>query len=434
MIHSVSVNSQNFKSDNVNYNRRFTPPMPQGEDLYIAREMRESKEAKRKERTNTLFSRAGIAAQVVLAAAFSGLLIMEIRKHKLKKQDLQLQKEVFKRQFPDNVNTSKIEDSLIDMTKADYVPDLSAQSINPKVKKFIQEAIDTLKVDKEIREYTGAKMPPRMLLMWGGTGTGKTFTAKIFAKAQGAQYAEVQFSDLSSKYVGETAIRITEKFEQFKKLALANPNKQYVLTFNEVDSLITNVDNVGENTAHYLQNRTSFLNGLDSIKDIPNLTIVGTTNINPHTAKLDAATLNRFGNIIEIPLPTKEELKAALKWQLRDSKAVKEHDFLNKDKGLDKFLDDLVDKKCSQRDLENIVNIALNKFNIAADKKGKPDALKMKFSTKYLKDALNSKEFMANNVKNGKDPVKIELPKVSLWQAIKLRISGWAKHGNDKAA
>ena len=369
------------------------------------------------------WQKAGVIAQFGLAVAFLGLLVMEVVKHKFSKKISKIQEEQFKRQFPDMVDklTGKnpVESLFKDVTKDDTIPELSAESINPKLKKFINETIDSLKVDKKICEYTGSDMPPRMLLLHGPTGTGKTFTAKIFAKAQGAEYTEVQFSDVSSKYVGETSVFISNKFKNFADLAKAHPDKKYVVAFNEIDSLINNVEKLGENNLHLGQNRTSFLNGLDSIKDIPNLTIVGTTNINPNSAKLDAATLRRFGNVFEIPLPTKEELRASLKWQLHKCQAAHMHNFMETNKGaIDAFLDKMVRRRCAHGDMETIAQNALNKFKL--DIKDKPDALNQKFDIKYLEEALREKEVIASGI--GTEPINFQpRKKISLWNLIKLR-------------
>ena len=66
----------------------------------------------------------------------------------------------------------------------------------------------------------------------------------------GAEYGEVQFSELSSAYIGETAVNITNKFKELAELAKKNPDKQYVVAFNEIDSLINNVDKLGSNNLH----------------------------------------------------------------------------------------------------------------------------------------------------------------------------------------
>ena len=432
----LTITPTNFKADNKSnmFNQRNNTSQNQidygedygldyGNDILDLQSVALDRQ-RRKEEKKENWHKAGVIAQCGLAFAFLGLLGMELIKHKFNKKVVKMQEEQFKRQFPDIAdkleNKNPVEELFKNVVKDKAIPDLSADSINPKLKKFINETIEALKVKKEICEYTGSDMPPRMLLLHGPTGTGKTFTAKIFAKAQGAEYAEVQFSDVSSKYVGETSVFISNKFKNFADLAKANPNKKYVVAFNEIDSLINNVEKLGENNLHLGQNRTSFLNGLDSIKDIPNLTIVGTTNINPNSAKLDAATLRRFGNIFEIPLPTKEELKASLKWQLHNCKAaVEKYDFMKEnEKEIDEFLDKMVKRKCAHGDMETIAQNALNKFKLAI--KDKPDALKQKFSIDYLNQALDEKEVIASGIGNGTSYFNFTMPKkLSLWEKIK---------------
>lgn len=285
---------------------------------------------------------------------------------------------------PTKTNFSKI---------SSRMPSLSDDCMNPKAKDFISKTTKILKTPKEFLDYAGTKNP-RMVLFHGPTGTGKTFSAKMLAKEMGAEYGEVQFSDLSSEFIGKTAVNISKKFNEVAKLAKKHPDKQYVLTFNEIDSLINNVNKLGPNNTHLGQNRTSFLNGLDSIKDIPNLTIVGTTNINPQTANLDAATLSRLGNIFEIEKPIANEIKSSLKFHLGKSKAAE--DLIKDDEGLDKIAKMIYDKKGAQRDVENIVDTSLQNF--VYKNADKPDKMSEKLTLDYLTDAVNKKETWAAGI------------------------------------
>jgi AAA+ superfamily predicted ATPase len=276
---------------------------------------------------------------------------------------------------------------------ADKMPSLNDDCINPKSRHFITQVVNILKTPTDIIKYTGAKNP-RMVLLHGPTGTGKTFTAKMLAKEMGAEYGEIQFSDLSSEYVGKTAVNISAKFKELSKMARKNPNKQYVVAFNEIDSLINNVEKLGANNMHLGQNRTAFLNGLDSIKNIPNLTIVGTTNINPKSANLDAATLSRLGNIFEIQLPSAKEIMASLKFHLSKSEAAK--DLILNDAELARLAKSIEEKAGAQRDVENIVDTALTDFTIAI--KDKTNAKDIKLSSDYLQKVIDSKETWAAGI------------------------------------
>ena len=282
---------------------------------------------------------------------------------------------------------------------SENMPALTDDCINPKVRDFIQQVTKILKMPKDLLDYTGAKNP-RMVLFYGPTGTGKTFSAQLLAKEMGAKYGEIQFSDLSSEYIGKTAVNITRKFKELKKLGKKHPNEQYVIAFNEMDSLIGNVEKLGSNNKHLAQNRTAFLNGLDSIKDMKNITIVGTTNINPHTAQLDQATLSRLGNIFEIEKPIMPEIKGALKFHLGKSKAADE--LIKNDAELEKLAQAIVDKEGAQRDVTSIVDDALRKFTIEID--GKSDAKTRKLTADYLQKAIDSREVWAAGIKTAKTP------------------------------
>ena len=276
---------------------------------------------------------------------------------------------------------------------SEKMPSLSDDCVNPKVKNFINKTIKILSAPCDYLKYTGANAP-RMVLFHGPTGTGKTFSAKLMAKEMNAEYAEIQFSDLSSEFVGKTAVNISKKFKEIAKIAKKNPDKQYVVAFNEIDSLINNVNKLGSNNMHLGQNRTSFLNGLDSIKDIHNLTIVGTTNINPKTANLDAATLSRLGNIFEIEKPISKEIKSALKFHLNKSEAAK--DLIKNDTELDKIADMIFAKNGAQRDVDTIVNNALSDFTVANLEKA--DNKTIKFTADYLENAIKNKETWAAGI------------------------------------
>ena len=283
---------------------------------------------------------------------------------------------------------------------SDKMPSLNDDCVNPKVKDFIQKTVGILKTPKDLLEYTGAENP-RMVLFHGPTGTGKTFAAKLLAKEMGAEYGEIQFSDLSSEYIGKTAVNISQKFKQLAEMAKKNPDKQYVVAFNEIDSLINNVEKLGSNNMHLGQNRTSFLNGLDSIKDIPNLTIVGTTNINPNSANLDQATLSRLGNIFEIKRPTAKEIVASLKFHLgKKSKAT--GDLIKNDAELQKLAEQIEAKAGAQRDVEFLVKDSLLDFT--RDIEGKADAKSTQMTADYIEKAINKKETWAAGIETGTTP------------------------------
>ena len=263
------------------------------------------------------------------------------------------------------------------------IPDYMDDCVSKYVREAIVKRKNLAEKSPEVLKHLGLDKQANMYVFWGVPGTGKSLSAKIMAKALNAEYAEVQFSDLSSEYVGATSVNIKNKFKDIYKLAKNNPNKQYVITFNEIDSLINNVAKLGANNEHLGQNRTSFLNGLDLIKDCPNVTIIGTTNINPNSAKLDPATLSRLGNIVEIGLPSEIELVACMKYHLKKSPVA--NDLLNNKAELEKIAKEIYKRKGTQRDTAKIIETAISEFG-----QGVSDT-SSQLPTDYIYNAIKNK-------------------------------------------
>ena len=382
------------------YNTKFqaetkVPKQPMTQDEVVLQMMNEQKKRiKKEERKRNI----GLGAQVALAAAFVTMAVTSVLQYM-------------------RIGGKKVAKTVF--SKIDNMPALTDGSVNPKAKSFIERTVKMLKKPSNISEYAGATTPPRMVLFWGPTGTGKTFSAKLLAKEMGAEYGEVQFSELSSAYSGETAVNITNKFKELAELAKKNPDKQYVVAFNEIDSLINNVDKLGSNNLHLGQNRTSFLNGLDSIKDIPNLTIVGTTNVDPNSANLDPATLSRLGSIFEIQKPEVPEIVASLKYHLKKSRAAS--DLVKDDAELERLAKDIYAKNGVQRDVESIVNTALSDFAVSIED------TTTKFDSSYIANVIAGKETWAAAI--GK-PQSLEeeaaqfLQKPGMWDIIARLFGG----------
>ena len=284
------------------------------------------------------------------------------------------------------------------------MPSVKDGCVNPKVRDAIERFVNILKVPKDVANYTKAA-PPRFMIFYGPTGTGKTFSGQLVAKELNAKYAEIQFSDLSSEYIGKTAVNISKKFAELKKLVNKNPNEQHVVVFNEMDSLLNNVNKLGSNNQHLGQNRTAFLNGLDSVKDCKNLTIIGTTNVNPKSGNVDLASLGR-AVIQEIQLPIEEEAMYAFDFQL--SKYGGTEALRNNKDALRNLAKQIVDKKGSNRDIEKIVETATSDFTI--DIANKPNALKEQISEHYLQKAIDAKEIWASGIDDSADAVSSAVP------------------------
>ena len=245
-------------------------------------------------------------------------------------------------------------------------------------------------MDEKVAKYAGSKSAEQCVLFHGPSGTGKTFSAKLMANELGAQYAEVDFPKIASPYVGQASKNINQVFSDIAAKAKAEPNKKFLVAFNEIDSMLIPMEKSGSNQSYVLENRTAFLNGLDSIKEFKNVKIVGTTNANPKSGNLDLAALSRFGNLFEVELPTRKEIIASKKGLLNNKN----------EREIEKFADELLKKHFSQRDVEKLAENAQTRFAIDIAKKSNP--MEQKFDIKYLKEALKNKEFTTGSM-NKKD-------------------------------
>ncbi len=381
----------------MSYNNRYTPPMPDSavDDMFIMQAM-EQKKALKKEKSKENWQKTGIIAQVALAAAFITMAITSIiglKKVGVNGHDIAK-------------NTKLIWE---DITKKQDFPNLTDDCVNPKVRDFIEKMKKRGNVKKEVLEYTGMKNPEQCILMYGPSGTGKTFSGQLLAKELGAEYTKVQFADVSSPYIGQTSVEIQNVFKQLHETATKNPEKKYVVSFDEIDALLVPREKCGANNLHLAENRTAFLNGLDLIKDCENLKIIGTTNVNPSTGNLDKASLSRFKNMIEIDLPNTTELQAALKFQLKNLKAIEKYNFFeNNKKEIEDFVKDLQKRKYSQRDVEDIAKKAVDDFGIKIN--DSTNVTDEKFDIKYLRKAVENKGLTTGAISDEVVPAWAKIP------------------------
>lgn len=380
MTYSINNSAINFKTNEqnsgINYIPRKTAPKPNEQsldDLFILQKRVEQEKAK-KEKNKEKWNKAGITAQIVLAASFATMATVGLLAF-------------IKQNGKGGVTKLDFED----IVKKVNFPSLEDDCVNPKVREFIKNIKNNSGLSKEVREVSGAKNSEQFLLMYGPPGTGKTFSAKMMAKELGAEYAEVQFADVSSPYIGQTSVEIKKIFNTLSQKAEKEPNKKFLVAFNEIDALLVPREKCGSNNLHLAENRTAFLNGLDQISKFKNVKLVGTTNVDPASGNLDKASLSRFGNMLEITLPTQKEILAALKFHLKkDATAIEKHKFFEKNSSaIDKFVQKLHDNKYSQRDIEKLSEDAHNRFGIAI--KETKDAAAEKFDIKYLEEAFNAK-------------------------------------------
>lgn len=402
---AVSNVSPSFKNTNaVRYPSRQYDPRLQQQVL-----MQQEADKKNK------WQKAGVIAQIGLAAAFVTMAITGLLTHKANKTMLKAQTEYFLSHKKDNESKiteemmKKFKEEFVDLSKNKGIVDIADESLPKSFRDWAKDIVEGAQTPKAINEFFGTEATPNMIYMYGGSGVGKTYNADVLLKALGAERIKRQFSSYSSKYIGETSVNITTFFNQIEKMLQENPNKKFGIVLDEFETLAHSIEKLGENQTHLKENRTALLNGIDQIRKYPNVYIVASSNVPLETGQIDKAIARRFGKNLEIEYPTVKALLASLKTQLKNCKGVKNgsYDFFaQQEREIKEFLETMHRRRGGHGDVETIVKEAINKARIetkeraitegAIDKTGKIlDQAKLdkvlnetKFDIKYLKEAL----------------------------------------------
>lgn len=136
--------------------------------------------------------------------------------------------------------------------------------------------------------------PGYRVLFCGLPGTGKTLTASLLGKYTGKDVYRVDLSMVVSKYIGETEKNLSKLFDK-------SINKDWILFFDEADSIFGKRTNVRDAHDKYANQEVSYL--LQRIEAHPGLIILASNFKN----NIDAAFTRRFHNIIEFEAPGYEE-------------------------------------------------------------------------------------------------------------------------------
>lgn len=152
-----------------------------------------------------------------------------------------------------------------------------------------------------------------ILNFYGKPGTGKTMCAKAVASQLGKRLLHVDYSQVESKWVGETGKNIKKIF----KIAKEN---EAVILLDEADSLVSRRMSDGKQSQHINQERNIFMQELDSFKGV----VILTTNL---FENYDEAMLRRISQHIEFELPNFEQKITLYKNHIPEAVAREELNF-----------------------------------------------------------------------------------------------------------
>ena len=159
--------------------------------------------------------------------------------------------------------------------------------------------------------FTGARAPPRGLLLFGPPGTGKTLVGRAIASQTGAAFFSISASSLTSKWIGEGEKLVRALF------AVAAHVQPSVIFVDEVDSLLSARKAEGEHEASR-RLKTELLVQMEGCDPSASarrarVLLVGATN---RPEELDEAARRRMPKQLYIPLPCAEARRQMLERSL----------------------------------------------------------------------------------------------------------------------
>lgn len=133
-------------------------------------------------------------------------------------------------------------------------------------------------------------------LFYGPPGTGKTLTASLIGKQHQLDVYRIDLSQLISKYIGETEKNLGKIFD------LAE-NKNWILFFDEAESLFSKRTSVGDSKDKFANQQTAYL--LQRIEQFSGLVILA-TNLKPN---IDQAFSRRLQSFVNFAMPNATQRK-----------------------------------------------------------------------------------------------------------------------------
>lgn len=160
----------------------------------------------------------------------------------------------------------------------------------------LNELKDWLEKRDELQQWGIAKHIKKgyRSLFYGPPGTGKTLAASILGKHTNTEVFLVDLSMVVSKYIGETEKNLSLLFEKAQ-------NKNWILFFDEADSLFGKRTSVRDAHDKYANQEVSYL--LQRVEEFPGLVILA-SNLK---GNIDEAFLRRFQSVIHFPMPGAKE-------------------------------------------------------------------------------------------------------------------------------
>lgn len=169
--------------------------------------------------------------------------------------------------------------------------------LQDKTLKEIREIETWLKFNETLLsnwQMRGKIKPGFRVLFYGPPGTGKTMTACLLGKYTARDVFRIDLSMVVSKYIGETEKNLSKLFDKAA-------NKDWILFFDEADSIFGKRTNVRDAHDKYANQEVSYL--LQRIESHPGLVILA-SNLKRN---IDTSFVRRFNAMVEFENPDNRE-------------------------------------------------------------------------------------------------------------------------------
>ncbi len=429
----TQINTQTpirFKANDyqVNNNNRYTLPMQEDnslDDVFMMQAMEQQK-AEKKEKSKENWNKAGVLAQIGIAAGFLASAAVALA-------SLCFKKKMYKMGGIGGIGgdgSKKLLDTLkpVDVSKEKSFEELT---LSPDMKKVVEDIKTRIERSESLKKK-GEKGGLGMML-YGEPGGGKNAfvyanTKYMQEKFPGTELYEMNVLKLTDKYVGETENNIIGFVEQLEKKAKSNPDKKFIVFMDEFDSIARKEDGSNKKLGEKFQN--AFKMTLTKLTSCDNIQVIAATNKATKGVALDKflddAILNRFPQKIFIPLPSKEQLKNAIvEYYKKLPKDVVDKELTDiKSSKLDSICASIAKESnhASFRDLQYIFEHARIISESGNRKTGSP--ITINDLKEAVKKHAENENWSAKTVKSSNGGTT---PKLNLWQKFCLLIGGFGK-------
>ena len=286
---------------NINFKAAGIIPADNDYDVFIKKQQKEQKNAKRKQNIMT-----GLQAGALLAIIASVFVMLRNGSGMGKK-------------------TSELKEIWSDLGKSSKLDDLALPDSLKKFTASFKNSVD----NPEVLKNRGGK-PTKSVLMYGPPGTGKTTFAKALAKEfPDSKFASLDVTSLGSEYQSVSERNLNKAVDMICKEADNNPSKKFFVFIDEIDSVMMVDNSLSAKHSNDMLNEfkkcfTEKLGKRDNIITIgaTNLPIDVEKGIVLGGKKLDRPMLDRFSEKVLVDLPTKEQIINSVKFHYKDSSLV----------------------------------------------------------------------------------------------------------------